>query len=100
VEPKCENCRFWNEEFGSSGGLCRAKSPRLVMKQVDDDIDPEDRDCAVWPVTEPDDWCGDHQFHPKSSVMDLALMGVGAVSTAALITVIAWWLVDLLFRLE
>ena len=68
-QPKfvtCKHCRFWDEDIPLNRknhfedkelGYCRRKSPILVS-----DTDTPTLLCfSNWPVTEPDDWCGEGQ---------------------------------------
>lgn len=44
---------------GELSGLCRRHAPALVACQIESASDPVSAENAVWPVTNPDDWCGD-----------------------------------------
>ncbi len=59
--PTCETCRFWDDQGDS--GMCRRHAPRMILCQVapPEGIEPHQAEDAVWPWTEPDDWCGDHE---------------------------------------
>jgi hypothetical protein len=66
---KCETCRFWaklsegDEEWDRRE--CRRRSPllteALVLGRQDEDYDSHDAMTRVWPVTHPDDFCGEWQ---------------------------------------
>ena len=51
----CETCRFWDNSAYSGTtenetGQCRAVPPGFDNRTG----------LAIWPFTEPDDWCGSH----------------------------------------
>jgi|GEM_PF-609111 len=48
----CQTCRFWNDCLYGRGG-CRRYAPRPF-------VDGE-KGMTLWPFTESDDWCGEHQ---------------------------------------
>lgn len=58
--PTCETCRFWNRAYSSGSGRigeCRRRSPKPVLHR--------DRPAgSIWPPTDPQDWCGEHQPLP------------------------------------
>lgn len=60
-QPTCESCRFWDKEAheGDAAGYCRIHAPTIAWGQIE--RDPEDGHLAVFPMTNDDDWCGDHQ---------------------------------------
>lgn len=51
----CESCRFW--AAGDMNGECRRRAPEIT----DEDGN------GIWPVTEPDEWCGEYdECRPES----------------------------------
>ena len=60
----CKNCYSW-WVIDPSAGECRYLSPRMLD---DDDFS------AKWPVTAPDDWCGDH-MEPIRKPEELGIIG-------------------------
>lgn len=53
TQPTCKTCRFFHGPVSRNGhllGECRKHTPRHV--------DPIG--FASWPVTRPNDWCGEH----------------------------------------
>jgi len=59
----CDTCRFWTRDYGrltsESDAECRrhAPAPMLYPNTTLDVAFP----VAAWPITEADDWCGEHQ---------------------------------------
>ena len=68
VLPKCETCRWFEPEATKNGfGLCRRHTPRAVVavpwlpKWLRLGFPVASMQWgAQWPITEPDDWCGEH----------------------------------------
>lgn len=65
-ERNCEHCRFWNEftdihpaPVGQHTGQCRRYPPVIVYPFEMHDVMPAD--CGFWPLTRPEDWCGEFQ---------------------------------------
>jgi hypothetical protein len=67
MSATCETCRFWADDKTEGGGECRKALPRAVVSapwlpkflalgKVRKMVWR-----AAWPLTEPDDWCGEHQ---------------------------------------
>jgi hypothetical protein len=51
----CETCRFWVEDQEDEEiGCCHRYPPRVVIRRGDC---PD----SLWPETDYDDWCGEHQ---------------------------------------
>jgi len=61
---RCETCAAWGKVEHRDGtfGRCRRRSPALISHFDPDDGVPEDfvRFRAVWPVTDPDDYCAEY----------------------------------------
>jgi hypothetical protein len=51
MNATCETCRFWQFEYGTPIGDCRAKPPKWSP----------DYPRGQWPATHEDEWCGEHQ---------------------------------------
>lgn len=49
MNESCHSCRFWDESPDGQNGLCRIEPPIAGLNGK-----------AVWPITEADDWCGQH----------------------------------------
>ncbi len=53
--PTCETCRFWDTstslDSNDDASPCRRRSPRFNKWTG----------LGIWPFTEADDWCGEHQ---------------------------------------
>ena len=73
----CDNCRFW-QKFSLSDdgpflkvtpgtGQCRYHPPVLDQKTYEYDRSDDAADCARWPITWGDHWCGQH---PGNRVQD------------------------------
>jgi hypothetical protein len=67
---QCSECRFWLnwDSEGSNLGECHRFPPRMatVLRAGDEGasavvVRPED---GGWPLTAPDDWCGEYQHPP------------------------------------
>jgi len=69
MTPTCETCRWWEGGVTKNGnGICRRHTPKAVVAVawvpkllrafggVTSMQWP-----AQWPITEEDDWCGEHQ---------------------------------------
>jgi hypothetical protein len=57
----CARCRYWRRlEANPSQGECRRRAPRPVT-------DGGVHSVATWPVTDPDDWCG--EFRDRAAPM-------------------------------
>ncbi len=52
----CAACKSWKES-GNGQGECRARSPQLIVFEVDNDTKIESR----FPTTSASDWCGEFQ---------------------------------------
>ncbi len=57
---KCNDCKWWeasvdNEGSGTDFGYCRRKAPLPLVTDSCGDCSPE----VVWPITNPDDYCGE-----------------------------------------
>lgn len=54
----CATCRFWVQwNTTISEGRCKAKTP----------IPSPDDSSAWWPISQADDWCGEHQPRDDAS---------------------------------
>lgn len=49
IDIACETCAYWAAQEGDDAGECRRHSPRPRPTE----------EAAHWPITEPDDWCGE-----------------------------------------
>jgi hypothetical protein len=58
TKAACENCKYWGEL--SSPAECRKHSPTPVAGYQ----------WGQWPLTQPNDWCGDHEYRPCEHVWD------------------------------
>ena len=62
----CATCRFWaGREEGAAtikvfGGGCRKHAPDLYVSH-------HKQTHAAWPLTRPDDWCGDFEHFANSA---------------------------------
>jgi hypothetical protein len=58
----CRDCRWWHNEHASRG-QCRLGppivTPNHVMYSSSESVTTGPM--TLWPVTRPDDWCGQHQ---------------------------------------
>ncbi|MCX8004046.1 MAG: hypothetical protein N2688_03670 [Burkholderiaceae bacterium] len=67
--PMCETCRFWTRDYGrltsETDAECRRHAPTPACYDASGDAFPSLN--AAWPITEADDWCGDHRPMPKAS---------------------------------
>lgn len=53
----CEDCTHWNPMGSDDVGECRRHAPIIVQRSnVWTD--------GHWPITSPDDWCGEHEYQP------------------------------------
>lgn len=59
MKPACKDCHFWERNDEEGNGCCCRFPPVPILHT--------DEKCAraVWPETEPEDWCG--EFSPSSS---------------------------------
>jgi len=53
-EKVCENCEYWKKDEDTADGECRKNAP----------ISGGDRSRYRWPLTKPEDWCGEYKFKP------------------------------------
>jgi hypothetical protein len=62
----CANCRFWKvvDDDPEEPGQCHRRAP-LPLRLVGDANPLFHLSSTSWPVTTPDDWCG--EFEPKKS---------------------------------
>lgn len=56
THPTCATCRFWdrNNTFNTIG-QCRRRAPSQAWSG----------DAYVWPDTQDEDWCGEHDPKPE-----------------------------------
>lgn len=52
--PRCDGCKFFDQQTGSDVGQCRRHPPKAFMIS---NCESE----SVWPIVGTDDWCGEHQ---------------------------------------
>ncbi len=71
TERRCDRCRFWHEFSGNSEatpgehtGECRRHPPVIVFPFQMHDILPAES--GFWPLTRPEDWCGEFQPRPTT----------------------------------
>jgi hypothetical protein len=51
----CKNCKFWVKTVEEEpSGDCRRRPPVILFHH--------NQENSGWPLTYPDDWCGEHQF--------------------------------------
>ena len=78
---KCKDCKFWDDSKGDTyndAGYCRRESPKLTWSMVAlpntqfmaDAIANEFETAAIWPETDPTDWCGEFQQKTKVTKED------------------------------
>jgi hypothetical protein len=77
----CEECRFFVE--GGKAGTCQKEPPALTPNvQFEDGTGGSQKDSSVWPVVEPDDWCGRWELCYEPGALDVVhslLLHLGAV---------------------
>jgi hypothetical protein len=56
--PTCNTCAYWSGRPDSSDGGCRRKSPNSFHEAAS--MIETELPMAFWPVTDFDDWCGEH----------------------------------------
>ena len=63
----CSSCRFWDElDEERLDGLCRIGRPAMAGTIAPHgDAVYQNPQASVWPATNRDDWCGEHQPHPQ-----------------------------------
>lgn len=52
----CTSCAYWDSSNGTEGS-CRRSSPQTVVFE----ISSEKKITTVFPVTNSNDWCGEHK---------------------------------------
>lgn len=66
---QCSNCQFWSQEV--SMGYCHRAAPRIIEADEVASYGFETKYRRVsrteFPMTAPDDWCGDHRASEKPS---------------------------------
>lgn len=75
--PTCWSCRFWTRNYGRIAGeddaQCRRHAPapragQFILGEGEQLTEPEwkweGNTACWWPVTQAQDWCGDHQPLP------------------------------------
>lgn len=77
--PTCWTCKYWTRNNGritsDTDGYCRRRAPvpglAKFVTAEDDDGEPKQEWSGfvrqAWPVTEADDWCGEHELLPASN---------------------------------
>lgn len=53
---KCETCKWWHSGYIYRKGHCRRRSPDVSDKDFLGEKQP------AWPLTDQDDYCGDHEM--------------------------------------
>jgi len=78
----CKNCRYWHDlDYPNPGidgvtGQCRRNPPMQTKgSTMGADCSAMETDEAVWPITEPDDWCGEFNEKDSQSIEILKLGG-------------------------
>ena len=59
----CKDCKYWDGD-PDQDGLCRRSAPTMITK---------DEGFAIWPLTNPDEWCGELVMRPVATLRDLQL---------------------------
>ena len=54
AQQVCANCKFWQNQ------RCHCHPPILFCTE-----DGEGGEASKFPLTKPDDWCGEHQFQTR-----------------------------------
>lgn len=63
MRKTCQQCDFWNPWVGAkptdapSAAQCRRHAPGVLIHPENDVMGAN----AIWPLTNPDYWCGDYQ---------------------------------------
>jgi len=52
IDETCGKCRFWSTDTEATG-CCRRYAPRPLTNGTPTE--------TLWPVTDHDDWCGEHR---------------------------------------
>ena len=58
TQVRCSHGQWWQRTVANRG-LCRRFAPTLKTTPAQHVTSSTDEIFAVWPVTKPDDWCGD-----------------------------------------
>ncbi len=58
-EKSCEKCEYWQELEDEPAGECRRYAPH-AKRRMD-----SARTVAAWPITHPNDWCGEFSRSPE-----------------------------------
>lgn len=58
-ERECRTCRWWDRYPTKDKGHCHRRAPQ-PESSYDDDGYP-DQPIPLWPQTDGDDWCGEHE---------------------------------------
>ncbi len=64
-EKNCEVCEYWHDLKNEPAGECRRYAPHAKRSME------AHRAVAAWPITHPNDWCGD--FSPKRDRVEGAI---------------------------
>ncbi len=64
--PSCASCAWWESQ--GTAGLCRRHAPKPVL--LDSTLPPPGVYYARWPVTLPQDFCGDYRPPPVSQTRE------------------------------
>jgi hypothetical protein len=77
-DATCRTCPFWAADPPDrQAGLvreCRRNAPRPFLGSAI----LEDADCASFPVTPAEDWCGEHPLRQRDQLAALAIQGLFA----------------------
>ena len=73
AEKRCDGCQHWRvlRAYAPKSGECRVRAPVVILRtrNTHDPVPGYDPDAVLsntcWPITESDDWCGEHA--PKES---------------------------------
>jgi hypothetical protein len=84
---KCSDCKYWLVmPYGKDRGECRLAPPSVFFSEdgftqaagrpLSGAMDPSNKFMSQWPVTYPDDWCGEFVEKPQEPVSTPAPRGV------------------------
>mgnify|MGYP000874994009 CR=1 FL=1 len=69
TDDGCPNCRFWvglgkkPHQLGECHRHAPAPAPQSLLGEP---TQGEPQNAAIWPVTDPEDWCGDWECEMRS----------------------------------
>ena len=60
MKKKCKNCQFWENVIRTKVGSCHRHAPIACPVRGSEDDEYQ----LVWPATDFNDWCGEHNPEP------------------------------------